>query len=234
MNVETRRPWLAVPLLLVAPATARRVLVIELDRPPRSAASVAVTRPARRRVRRAEDRPEGLRHPEEPREPVLHHRRQREVRRRDRRAGRAGRDRNRDQRHRGHPRLADPGHPGRDQQGRQRADRLRHRPDRAVPDAQVRDEARASPSSPTTRTRPTCRNLFINQASTAADRHQRGGPARQADPRHRPDRDRLGRRVRHEPERLDRVHEAGAEEVPEDDAGLHRLRQRRHQRRPPR
>ena len=28
---------------------------------------------------------------------------------------------------------------------------------------------------------PTCRSLFMNQASTAADRHQRGGPAGQGD-----------------------------------------------------
>ena len=65
------------------------------------------------------------------------------------------------------PSCADPGHPGGDLQGRQHADRVRHRPDRAVPDAQVGHEAAASPSSPTTPTRRPAGTMFINQASTA-------------------------------------------------------------------
>ena len=47
----------------------------------------------RRRVRRPEDRPQGLRHPQAARPGILHHRGQRELRRRDRRAERARRDR---------------------------------------------------------------------------------------------------------------------------------------------
>ena len=39
---------------------------------------------------------------------------------------------------------------------------------------------------------PTCRSLFINQATAAGARRQRGRPARLADRRQRPDRDRLG------------------------------------------
>jgi hypothetical protein len=46
--------------------------------------------------RRAEDGPDGLHHPEEPREQLLHHRGQREFRRRDRRPADARRDRDGD------------------------------------------------------------------------------------------------------------------------------------------
>ena len=67
---------------------------------------------------------------------------------------------------------------------------------------------------------PTCRTLFINQASTAAigtsevdllakEIHDTG-----------PDRNRLRGRLGDQPERLDRLHEAGAQEVPEDVARL--------------
>jgi rhamnose transport system permease protein len=59
------------------------------------------------------------------------------------------------------------------------------------------------------------------------DRYERGRPARQGDQRHRGHRDRVGGRLGHQPERLDRVHEAGTGEVPEDEAGRDRLRQRR-------
>ena len=131
------------------------------------------------RRRRAEDRHEGLRDPEEPREQLLHHRGQRELRRRDRRAPGARRDRDGNQRHRGHAGLADPGHPGRGQQGRERAHRLGHRPDGAVPDAERRDEARDHR-----------RHLRLGRADLPEpvhqpgldrrDRHQRGRRARQA------------------------------------------------------
>src|ERR1700691_6604447 len=49
------------------------------------------------RLRGAEEGPQGLRRPEEPRELVLHHRGQRELRRRARRAQRPRRDGRRDQ-----------------------------------------------------------------------------------------------------------------------------------------
>ena len=73
---------------------------------------------------------------------------------------------------------------------------------------------------------PTCRTLFVNQASTAAigtsevdllaeDIH---GPVRSGS---------SPPPLRRQPERLDRVHEAGAEEVSEDEARLDGLRQRR-------
>ena len=61
----------------------------------------------------------------------------------------------------------------------------------------------------------------------AGDRRERGRPAREADRRLGPDRDRLGRCFRDEPERVDRLHEAGAQEVPEDAARLDGVRQRR-------
>ncbi len=55
-----------------------------------------------------------------------------------------------------------------------------------------------------------------------ADRHVRGRPAGQADRQHRSDRDPVGRRHRDEPERLDRLHEAAAREVPEHEARVAR------------
>ena len=57
-------------------------------------------------------------------------------------------------------------------------------------------------------------------------RRQRGRPAGQGDPQDRQDRDRVGGRFGAEPERVDRLHEEGAQEVPEHEARLDGLRQR--------
>jgi ABC-type sugar transport system substrate-binding protein len=72
---------------------------------------------------------------------------------------------------------------------------------------------------------PACRSLFINQADSGGDRSERGRPAREAARRQGRDRDPVGRRIGDEPERLDRLHEAGAEEVPEHEARCGRVRQ---------
>ena len=162
-------------------------------------------RPPRRR-RPAQDRPEGLRDPEEPRQPVLHDLGQRQVGRRARRAAGAQGERERDERHGSDRRVADPGDPGRDHEGRERAARLGDRRVRALPDAEAGDgeEDRR-------------RDLRLGRAGLPqpvhqpgrleGDRHERGRSAREADQQDRRDRDPLGRRLGDEPERLDRVHE---------------------------
>ena len=97
-----RATWLALPLLLVAPALAAcSLLLFDSPRPRRPRrrprlprTSSASTAPLRQR--QSEDRPQGLRDPEEPRQLLLHHLRQRELRRRAGRAADAGRDRDGD------------------------------------------------------------------------------------------------------------------------------------------
>ena len=71
---------------------------------------------------------------------------------------------------------------------------------------------------------PTCRNLFVNQADTTAIGVKQVDLDRQGDSWQRRHRHRLGRGLGHEPERLDRGHEAGAEEVPEGPPGGHGVR----------
>ena len=109
---------------------------------------------------------------------------------------RARRDRHRDQRHRGHPGVADPGHPGRDQQGRERA---RSSPPPTRPRC-ARRSTSAMKRGITVVTydsdAPTCRSLFINQASTAQHRRPARStcsPSRSTTPgRSRSSRRRLG------------------------------------------
>ena len=61
---------------------------------------------------------------------------------------------------------------------------------------------------------PACRSLFINQADTAAIGRSEVDAARKADRQLGRDRDRLRRCVCDEPERMDQVHEARADEAP--------------------
>ena len=100
-------------------------------------------------------------------------------------------------------------------------------PTALCPTLKSRDGPWRSPSSRTTRTRRPAATLFTNQASTAAI-----GTSEV---------DLLAKQIgekgdiaivsaaasAHQPERVDRLHEAGAQEVPEHAAGLDRVRKRR-------
>ncbi len=126
-------------------------------------------------------------------------------------------ERDGDERLDGDRRVADPRHPGRDHEGSERTHRVCVRLVGAVSDAQVGDEEGHHRRH--VRLRRTGLPHALHQpGGLCRDRQRRGRRPREADRRRGQDRDSLGGRLGDEPERVDRAHEAAAEEVSEDGA----------------